>query len=65
MGKLLKNFCERVFLKVLIPATKMVITFKITYRFFFSQVLLTGRFTRSFFDVDTVTFKLLRIPLSC
>ena len=64
MGKLLKNFCETVFLKVLIPATKMGLTIKVTYRFYFSQVF-AGRFTRSFFNVDIVTFTLLRISLSC
>ena len=53
---------------MLIPATKMGLTFKITYTFFFSQVSLAERLTRSYFNADTVTFKLLQIAfklLSC
>ena len=46
---------------MLIPTTKMRLTFKITYTFFFSQVMLPGRLTRSYFNSDTVAFKLLQI----
>ena len=44
---------------MLTPATKMGLTFKITCTFFFSQILLPGRLARSYFNLDTVTFKLL------
>ena len=46
---------------MLIPATKMRLIFKITYTFFFSQVMLAGKLTRSYFNTDTVAFKLLQI----
>ena len=60
MGKLVKNFSKRVFLDVDF-VTKVGLTFKTAIRFFFSQVLLTKRLTRSYFNVDTVAFKLLQI----
>ena len=53
---------------MLILATKMRLTFKITYIFFFSQVMLAGRLTRSYFNSDTVAFTWLQIAfklLSC
>ena len=53
---------------MLIPATKIRLTFKINDTFFFSQVMLSGRLTRSYFTSDTVAFKLLQIAfklLSC
>ena len=53
---------------MLIPAAKIGLTFKITYTFFFSQVLLAERLTRSHFNADMVAFKLLQIAfklLSC
>ena len=46
---------------MLIPATKMGLTFKKPIHFF-SRVLLAGRLTRSYINVDTVAFKFSEYP---
>ena len=48
---------------MLISAAKMGLTFRITYTFYFLEVLLAGRLTRSYFNADTVPFKLLQIAI--
>ena len=48
---------------MLIPATKIGLTFRITYTFYFLEVLLAERLTRSYFDADTVPFKLSQIAI--
>ena len=47
----------------LILAAKIGLTFKITCTFFFSQILLAGELTTSYFNVDTIAFKVLQYTL--
>ena len=66
-SKLVKNYYQRVFLDV-DSGYKIRLAFKTTYTIFYSQVLLAGRLTRSYFNSDTVAFKLFQIAfklLSC
>ena len=61
MGRSVKNFCKRVYFRRRCRYKDGAHTENNLLEIVFSQILLAGRLTRSYFNVDTVHLKLLQI----